>query len=226
MDIDELREDADIEAVVDALGLETFPSGSNIFLYCPNPDHNDRHPTNCYFKRGWNHVYCTVCGKTFNAIDIIMWQTGAGFSDAVRTLAKIQGISESELDRQKRKSKGDRPEISNRDLRYLGAWVPSFIEEPMTETQCRMAASQDMPRELVEDRNSISYIISRKRRIRPTETERRLTIREHIRIAYQENLRKRKKLRKAGIDDSFLEKRERKIIDMLKSLESKERKDR
>jgi hypothetical protein len=104
--------------------------------------------------------------------------------------------------------------------------VPSFIEEPMTETQCRMAASQDMPRELVEDRNSISYIISRKRRIRPTETERRLTIREHIRIAYQENLRKRKKLRKAGIDDSFLEKRERKIIGMLKSLESEERKDR
>ena len=71
-DISRLKEEADIAMVVAYLGIPTYKRGSATFLLCPNPEHDDHKPTNCYYKDGWNNVYCRACGCSTNAINLIM----------------------------------------------------------------------------------------------------------------------------------------------------------
>ena len=53
-----LKQEADIETVVNYLGIPVRRKGTSCFLLCPLPQHADRHATNCYFKPGWNNLYC------------------------------------------------------------------------------------------------------------------------------------------------------------------------
>ena len=86
-----LKQEADIGAVIQYLGLEVHQKGSAYFIQCPLPEHNDQHPTNCYFKEGWNNVYCNVCNKAVNAIDLIMLVTGMDYGEAADTLWELEG---------------------------------------------------------------------------------------------------------------------------------------
>ena len=86
-----LKDEADIGEVVDYLGLHVTPMGSARFILCPNPAHDDTHPDNCYFKAGWNNVYCTVCHKAIQAIDLISYVTGVSYGTAADTLCEIEG---------------------------------------------------------------------------------------------------------------------------------------
>lgn len=86
-----LKEEADIETVVEYLGLETHRKGSAFFITCPLPGHRDEHPTNCYFKSGWNNVYCNVCGESINAIDLIMLTKDVSYGEAVDELWRLEG---------------------------------------------------------------------------------------------------------------------------------------
>ena len=49
-----LKEEADIETVISYLQIPVTKKGCNYFIPCPNPDHADKHATNCYFKK----IYC------------------------------------------------------------------------------------------------------------------------------------------------------------------------
>lgn len=86
-----LKEEADIARVVQHLGLEVSKKGSAYFIHCPLPEHNDQHATNCYFREGWNNVYCTVCCKAVNAIDLIMYETGKDYGEAADLLWELEG---------------------------------------------------------------------------------------------------------------------------------------
>ncbi len=89
--ITRLKDEADIAAVISFLQLEVKRKGNAYFILCPNPEHNDTHPTNCYYKDGWNHVYCCVCGTTINAVDLIMKINHATYGEACDLLWEISG---------------------------------------------------------------------------------------------------------------------------------------
>lgn len=86
-----LREEANIAMVVDHLQIPVTRRGSNFFILCPLPEHNDTRPTNCYFKDGWNKLYCWACGKSINAINLIMLTKGCSYGEAADTLWNIEG---------------------------------------------------------------------------------------------------------------------------------------
>ena len=90
-DIDRIKEEADVDAVLHQMGIPVVKRGAYYFLHCPCPDHADEHATNCYYKDGWTGVYCEVCQRQFHAIDIIMFATGMDFLDACDTLWDICG---------------------------------------------------------------------------------------------------------------------------------------
>lgn len=90
-DFRRLKDEADIESVVNYLGLETTRRGSAFFILCPIPTHEDHKATNCYFKPGWNNVYCKACGKSTNAIDLIMYTRGCSYGEAADILWEVEG---------------------------------------------------------------------------------------------------------------------------------------
>lgn len=90
-DINRLKDEADIQAVIEHLGIEQKSRGSAIFILCPLPAHNDTHATNCYYKPGWNHVFCQACGTVINAIDLIIYTKGISYGEAADLLWEIEG---------------------------------------------------------------------------------------------------------------------------------------
>lgn len=94
MNVERLKEEADIEDIIERFGIETYPKGSNIYLYCPNPAHCDTHPTNCYYKKGWNSVYCAACDQSFSAVDFLIYTQGFDFLTAINELWEIEGRPE------------------------------------------------------------------------------------------------------------------------------------
>lgn len=86
-----LKNEADISNVIGALGIPVTKKGSAYFIPCPNPAHNDQHATNCYFKEGWNNVYCRACLKSMMGIDLIMHTLGYGYGEAADYLWELEG---------------------------------------------------------------------------------------------------------------------------------------
>ena len=89
--IERLKDEADIGDVVNYLGLEIKKMGSAYFILCPHPQHEDTHATNCYYKDGWNNVYCRACGHAINAIDLIIYERCCSFSEATEILWELEG---------------------------------------------------------------------------------------------------------------------------------------
>lgn len=219
-DVERLREEADIEAVIDHLGIKTFRSGVNTFLHCPSPEHNDRHPTNCYFSRGWNHVFCQVCQKSFNAIDLIMWTTGCTFRQAIATLAEIEGNPEWAIAENDGETH-EPPTVDRKSIRLIRLKVPSRIDVPVAETKSRMALSRDLPKGCIEMPEAKNHIIGRRLHARMLDSETLEAVtKERIKTVYPSNLRKSKKLRALGIDYSYLEEQNTKIVALLDSITS------
>ena len=93
----ELKERCDISKVVSALNLQTVKKGDAFFIQCPSPSHHDTHITNCYFKEGWNNVYCMACNTAIKAIDLIMYTTGWSYGDSIDYLAYLEGYTEDDV---------------------------------------------------------------------------------------------------------------------------------
>jgi hypothetical protein len=90
-ELQRLKEEANIEDVCNYMGVKIYPKNIYKFISCPLPEHNDKHPSNCYFKKGDNFLYCTVCCKKINAIDLIMNVSHCDFKSAMQTLYEIEG---------------------------------------------------------------------------------------------------------------------------------------
>lgn len=129
-DINRLKDEADIAAVVSYLQLEVKKKGNAYFITCPNPEHNDTHPTNCYYKDGWNHVYCWVCGNITNAVNLIMLVNHVSYGEACDILWEISGCPDWYYEK-KQKGKKKRFVLSREDAELIGLRNPSRIKTPI-----------------------------------------------------------------------------------------------
>lgn len=87
-DYKRLKDEANIDEVVDYLGLTKQGSASITKILCPI--HEDHNPT-MYYKKGWSSCYCPACAKSLSAPDLIMAYTGKNFKEACETLWEIEG---------------------------------------------------------------------------------------------------------------------------------------
>lgn len=130
-DITRLKEEADIGQVVDALGLQKWKKGSAFFILCPFPDHDDQHPDNCYYKDGWNNVYCNACGRAMNAVDLIMVVTNKTYGEAADFLWELEGRpSWYYADQHSRRKKKNAFTLSRKEAALIGIHYPSMILLP------------------------------------------------------------------------------------------------
>ena len=120
-----LKAEADIEQVVQFLGIPVTVRGSAKFILCPLPDHNDRHPTNCYFKSGWNNVYCMACGKSIQAIDLIIYAQGCSYGEAADLLWEIEGCPDWYYSDRKGKKTFH---ITVKEAQILGIHLPRMMK--------------------------------------------------------------------------------------------------
>lgn len=151
-----LKDEADISKVVDFLGINTRKVGSAYFVPCPNPDHIDKHATNCYFKMGWNNVYCEVCGAAINAIDLIMYDRHCDFGEAADILWDLEGKPDwyrDTFDKSKKKSFY----ITKEEMDLIGIKLPGRIY--MTEN-CTEEKPIDLKGKTIRDTLD-SYMISK-----------------------------------------------------------------
>lgn len=126
-----LKEEADISRVVDYCGIQRGRRiGSAQFVTCPNPEHDDRHPTNAYYRDGWNTIFCTTCNKNMEAIDIIMWQLGVSFEEAANILWELEGEPDWYQEKNNRKGKHSFM-ISISELELIGIQIPSYVYIPI-----------------------------------------------------------------------------------------------
>lgn len=135
-DFRKLKEEADIEEVVNYLGIETYPRGDAIFIHCPSPQHKDKHATNCYFKHGWNNVYCWSCCKQFQAIDLIMYESGCDYGTAAEILWNIEGRPDWYKDKSwKDKSIHKKFSLTGKECRLIGIKLPNYVLMPKKYTE-------------------------------------------------------------------------------------------
>lgn len=128
-----LKQEADIEAVVNYLGIAVRRKGSSCFVLCPLPNHADRHATNCYFKPGWNNLYCTACGTAINAIDLIIYTLGVEYGQAAGILWELEGRPDwyytSRLE--KKKGKKELFHLTKEEASVVGIHSPGYILTPL-----------------------------------------------------------------------------------------------
>ena len=126
-----LKEEANIDTVVHFLGLRPIRKGTAFFIRCPLPEHPDTHPTNCYYKKGWNNVYCCVCNKAINAIDLIMYTEGCSYGEAADLLWEIEGSPDWYYDDDKKSSsKKESFRLSREEAEVIGIHFPGWVLAP------------------------------------------------------------------------------------------------
>lgn len=126
-----LKAEANIAVVVDYLGIQKWKRGNAYFILCPFPDHEDSHATNCYYKEDWNNVYCRACGRSMNAIDLIMNTTGASFGEAADLLWELEERPSWYYASRKKKKNADQFHISQEEARLIGLHIPSAVKCPI-----------------------------------------------------------------------------------------------
>jgi hypothetical protein len=90
-DIRTLR-DSNLLQVAAFLGLELKKKGPNYELYCPNPEHHDTHMGSCRINPKKNRGHCFACGRSFNAVDLLIWN-GYAFYQSLELLAQLNGTT-------------------------------------------------------------------------------------------------------------------------------------
>jgi len=70
IDFTHVKSNADVEAVLEALGLEGRRAGSEIRIRCPEPDHDDQRAS-CDVKTTKRTFYCHSCQATGSIIDLV-----------------------------------------------------------------------------------------------------------------------------------------------------------
>jgi hypothetical protein len=87
LDIARLKDDTDIHAVVDALGLQTEKRGHLTSILCPS--HGDRHFGSCYLtEKGFK---CFACGASGDMFKLVQVCNDIGFREAAEFIAGIGG---------------------------------------------------------------------------------------------------------------------------------------
>lgn len=124
-----LKDEADIASVIAYLNIPVKKMGCNYFIPCPHPDHADQHPTNCYFRDGWNNVFCTVCGKATRALDIIMWTLGCRYGEAADILWEIEGCPDWYYEKRE-KHKKKHFAITREEADLIGIHYPGHLLSP------------------------------------------------------------------------------------------------
>lgn len=136
MDIRKLNERADMLQLCDELNIPYKKRGATYYVHCPLPEHNDVHATNCFFKEGDSYMYCAVCQRAINAVDLIMYTENMEFLPAAKRLAEIEGVKwETE-----KKNISDAYEITPADARRIGLRLEKRILHPY-----RQALWQESP---------------------------------------------------------------------------------
>jgi len=77
-----IREQVSMEEVIDLLGVEVLGGGQ---LSCPNPDHQDRHPS-ARFYVDTGKVHCFTCGQTWDMVGLVQVARRLTFPEAVAWL--------------------------------------------------------------------------------------------------------------------------------------------
>lgn len=129
-DFRRLKEEADIGMVLSYLNIPVQRKGVNYFLPCPNPSHSDEHPNNCYYKDGWNNVYCCACGKSMQALDIIIWTLGCSYGEAADILWEIEGKPDWYYCERKSKKEKYTFQVSKEELEIIGFHFPGRVLKP------------------------------------------------------------------------------------------------
>lgn len=139
-----LKEEADIRSVVDYCGIEKGKRiGSAQFVKCPNPEHEDQHPTNAYYRDGWNTIYCTTCNRNYGPIDIIMWTMNLSYGEAADLLWELEGKPDWYYE--KRVSETEKQfSISYSEMELLGIKIPSSCTVPVRSTKYREFDSEQL----------------------------------------------------------------------------------
>lgn len=84
----QIKEIADVETIVECLGLETQRVGRRTSILCP--DHNDKHFKSCYLTE---HGYrCFSCGKRGDEIQLVQSVKNCSFAEACLYIADIYDI--------------------------------------------------------------------------------------------------------------------------------------
>ena len=138
-----LKQEADIETVVNYLGIPVRRKGTSCFLLCPLPQHADRHATNCYFKPGWNNLYCTACGSAINAIDLIIYTLGVEYGKAADILWELEGRPDWYYTSRMEKKK-EVFHLSKEEADLLGIHSPGYILTPFLYSDAKPNYGHDV----------------------------------------------------------------------------------
>ena len=76
-----------------------------------------------FFKKGDNYIYCPVCRKNINAIDVIKDVRNCSIKDAIKELSEIEGIVSTTVPRYNSNS------IRPSDIRMVGIKCSDDSEE-------------------------------------------------------------------------------------------------
>ena len=134
-DIRRLKDEADIEKVISYLGIPVNKKGSAYFVLCPRKEHDDTHATNCYFKKGWNHVFCSVCGRATYAVDIIANVLGTDYGRSCDLLWELSGRPSWYYDTGD--TYKDSYSITREDARLIGLHLPARISIPVGQSDIK-----------------------------------------------------------------------------------------
>ena len=138
-----LKQEADIEAVVNYLGIPVRRKGTSCFLLCPLPGHTDRHATNCYFKPGWNNLYCTACGEAINAIDLIIYTLHVEYGQAADILWELEGRPDWYYT-SRIVQKEELFHLSKAEATVVGIHSPGYILTPMQYSEDKPVHGHDV----------------------------------------------------------------------------------
>ena len=147
--------------VVDYLGISYQKRGSNYFIHCPSPEHNDQHATNCYFKDGGMRVTCKACGYFASPIELVKDVTGMGFFDAVNVVWQIAGCPSELYEEETRKKKFF--SITYKEAKLIGLKLPNQIY--LVKGEDNYKHNEKVTRDYAYNPNSLKYLYCERKRI-------------------------------------------------------------
>ena len=156
-----LIQDVNILDVVNYLGIACHKKGSNYFLLCPSPEHNDTHATNCYCKDGGTRVVCKACGYFASPIELVKDVTGMSFFDAVNVVWEIAGCPSYlyEMEPEKKCSFY----LTYKEAQLIGIKLPNHIYLPIGEDDCKEV--KKITKDRAYDPKRLEYVYCKKERI-------------------------------------------------------------
>ena len=108
----------DMTDVCQDLGIELGTRGRWRECRCPNPHHEDRHPS-CRINVSTNRFYCFSCGEHGNNIDLVRLVLNCSYNEAVRFILGDSSLSDYKYTPKPLPA----PPINNLDIKWLRSLV-------------------------------------------------------------------------------------------------------